>query len=83
MGEKVFTLRMDEELFERVKTLADKNKRSIAKEIEFQIEERLNTIDRIVPPAMRDYISECEFKFENLIDKIDDKIDDFMESIKK
>ncbi len=42
MAEKVFTLRMNEELFDEVKNLADKNKRSIAKEIEFQLEQCLS-----------------------------------------
>lgn len=35
MEEKRFTLRMDLELFNLVKESADRNKRSIAKEIEF------------------------------------------------
>lgn len=34
MGEKVFTLRINEDLFERVKQAAEENRRSIAKEIE-------------------------------------------------
>ena len=33
--EKRFTLRMDAELFERIKESAEKNRRSIAKEIEY------------------------------------------------
>lgn len=43
--EKRFTLRMDADLFERVKKLAEKNKRSIAKEIEYLIEQHLKEID--------------------------------------
>lgn len=39
MTEKRFTLRMDGALFEVIKTQADKNKRSVAKEIEFILEE--------------------------------------------
>ena len=35
---KVFTLRLAHELFEKVKKSADKNKRSIVKEIEFALE---------------------------------------------
>ena len=50
MGEKVFTLRMDEELFEKVKNVADKNKRSIAKEIEYQLEKSLLQDDNDIPP---------------------------------
>lgn len=34
MGEKIYTLRMDEDLFNKVKESAEKNRRSIAKEIE-------------------------------------------------
>lgn len=40
--EKRFTLRMDAELFETIKQLADKNKRSIAKQIEFMLAQELN-----------------------------------------
>ncbi|AGR47198.1 hypothetical protein JIMMER1_64 [Brevibacillus phage Jimmer1] len=43
--EKRFTLRMDADLFERIKEQADKNKRSIAKEIEFLIEKHLKEVD--------------------------------------
>ena len=43
MGEKVFTLRMDEDIFNQVKISADKNKRSIAKEIEFILDRHFNT----------------------------------------
>ena len=35
MGEKIYTLRIDEDLFNEIKISADKNKRSIAKEIEY------------------------------------------------
>lgn len=38
MGEKRFTLRMDADLFEKVKISANINKRSIAKEIEYVLE---------------------------------------------
>ena len=36
--EKVFTLRLDSDLFEIIKESADKNKRSIAKQIEYMLE---------------------------------------------
>ena len=36
--EKVFTLRMDSDLFEILKETAEKNKRSIAKQIEYMLE---------------------------------------------
>ncbi len=39
MDEKRFTLRMNSGLFAIIKTQADKNKRSVAKEIEFILEE--------------------------------------------
>ncbi|UAT29462.1 Arc family DNA-binding protein [Bacillus badius] len=38
---KRFTLRMDAELFERIEKLAEKNKRSIAKEIEYLLDQHL------------------------------------------
>jgi len=41
MGEKIYTLRIEENLFEKIKSLAEKNKRSIAKEIEYQLEQNL------------------------------------------
>ena len=40
--EKRFTLRMDAELFETIKQLAEENKRSIAKQIEFMLSQELN-----------------------------------------
>lgn len=39
--QKRFTLRMDAKLFEVVKKQAEKNKRSIAKEIEYLLEQYL------------------------------------------
>ena len=47
MDEKRFTLRMDLELFNRVKDSAEKHKRSVAKEIEFVLEEHFT--DHKVP----------------------------------
>lgn len=41
MEEKRFTLRMDGELFELVRESAEKNKRSVAKEIEFILSQAL------------------------------------------
>lgn len=38
---KRFTLRMDEDVFEKIKEQAEKNKRSVAKEIEYVLEEHL------------------------------------------
>lgn len=35
MVDKVFTMRIDEELLEKIRVQADQNKRSIAKEIEY------------------------------------------------
>lgn len=37
-NEKVFTLRINIEVFEKIKLLAQKHKRSISKEIEFILE---------------------------------------------
>ena len=39
--DKRFTLRIDPELFEKLKSLAEKHKRSIAKEIEYLLEKQL------------------------------------------
>ena len=38
----VFTMRMEPELYEQIKTSANKNKRSTAKEIEYAVEQYLN-----------------------------------------
>ncbi|AGR47581.2 putative Arc-like DNA binding domain [Brevibacillus phage Osiris] len=46
-NEKRFTLRMDADLFERIKEQAEKNKRSVAKEIEFLIEKHLEEVESI------------------------------------
>lgn len=40
-NEKVFTLRIKNELFERIKKEAEKNKRSITKHIEYLLEQSL------------------------------------------
>ena len=37
-NEKVFTLRIDQNVFEKVKVIAQESKRSIAKQIEFMLE---------------------------------------------
>ena len=39
---KAFTLRLEADLYDKVKKSADKNKRSIAKEIEFALEKYVN-----------------------------------------
>jgi len=38
MADKVFTMRIDEELLEKIRKDAERNKRSIAKEIEYILE---------------------------------------------
>lgn len=40
--EKVFTLRINEKIFEKVKKAAEKDKRSISKEIEYILDNALN-----------------------------------------
>lgn len=57
MAEKVFTLRMDEELFDKIKNIADKNKRSIAKEIEFQLEQNLQ--NDVSPSDVKFLLDKC------------------------
>ncbi len=42
MGDKVFTMRIDEDLLEKIRVSAETNKRSIAKEIEFILEMYIN-----------------------------------------
>ena len=45
--QKRFTLRMDSDLFEMTKKQAEKNKRSIAKEIEHMLEQYLKLQEQI------------------------------------
>ena len=45
MEEKRFTLRLDGELFENIKAIAKKHKRSIGREIEFILETYLSQTD--------------------------------------
>ena len=44
--QKRFTLRMDGKLFEQIAERAAENKRSIAKEIEFLLEQHIKTEDK-------------------------------------
>jgi hypothetical protein len=44
VDEKRFTLRMDGELFNQVKNLAAEHKRSVAKEIEYLVEEHIKIL---------------------------------------
>lgn len=46
--EKRFTLRMDGELFQKISLLAEKNRRSVAKEIEWAIAKHLGSYGKIV-----------------------------------
>lgn len=41
MSDKRFTLRIDEQIFEAIKEEAEKNKRSVAKEMEYILEKYL------------------------------------------
>lgn len=56
MGEKIYTLRMDEAVFEKVKQSAESNRRSIAKEIEHII--ALHFDDKKCPDYENTYNSE-------------------------
>lgn len=49
MEEKRFTLRMSQDLFDQMKERAKQNKRSVAKEIEFAIEEFLKSENQDKP----------------------------------
>ncbi|MEX1028642.1 MAG: Arc family DNA-binding protein [Paenibacillaceae bacterium] len=45
-NKRVFTLRLEEENFEKIKFIADKNKRSIAMQIEYLIEQHINEFEK-------------------------------------
>lgn len=44
---RVFTLRLKDENFEKIKYIADKNKRSIAMQIEFLIEQHIEEFEKV------------------------------------
>ena len=55
MADKVFTMRIDEDLLEKIRISADANKRSLAKEIEFTLSNWYNPDERrgyILPPEL-------------------------------
>lgn len=45
-NKRVFTLRLEEDNFDKIRHIADKNKRSIAKQIEYLIEQHINDYER-------------------------------------
>lgn len=45
-NKRVFTLRLEEKNFEKIKIIADKNKRSIAMQIEYLIEQHIEEFER-------------------------------------
>ncbi len=45
-NKRVFTLRLEEENFDKIKFLADKNKRSIAMQIEYLIEQHIEEYEK-------------------------------------
>ncbi|MCS7464031.1 Arc family DNA-binding protein [Paenibacillus doosanensis] len=45
-NKRVFTLRLAEENFDKIKVIADKNKRSIAMQIEYLIEQHIEEFER-------------------------------------
>ncbi len=44
-NKKVFTLRLEEKNFEKIKIIAEKNKRSIAMQIEYLIEQHIDKFE--------------------------------------
>lgn len=82
MAEKVFTLRMDEELFDKIKNMADKNKRSIAKEIEFQLEQNLQ--NDVSPSDLKFLLDKCsdilqdhDYELRRMYDQIEKVVEHF------
>ncbi|MFB0842105.1 Arc family DNA-binding protein [Paenibacillus oleatilyticus] len=45
-NKKVFTLRLNENNFEKIKIIAEKNKRSIAMQIEYLIEQHIDKYEK-------------------------------------
>lgn len=46
MDKRIFTLRLDDILFDKLKVIADKNKRSLNKQIEFLVEECIDEFEK-------------------------------------
>lgn len=59
-----FTMRMESDLYERIKEAAKKNKRSIAKEIEYQLEQYQLFEEGLIPPSIRELMSEYTRKID-------------------
>lgn len=57
MADKVFTMRIDENLLEKVRLSAERNKRSLAKEIEFQLEQNLES--DLDPSELKILLNKC------------------------
>ena len=79
MSEKVFTLRMDEELFEKVKSSAEKNKRSIAKEIEYHLEQSLEKDAVHMLEKIYNFVDDFWFDYKPYFDKVEE----ILEIVKK
>ena len=78
MSEKVFTLRMDEELFEKVKASAEK-KRSIAKEIEYHLEQSLAKDTVHMLEKIYDFVDDFGLDYKPYFDKVEE----ILEIVKK
>ncbi|CAM4427780.1 Arc family DNA-binding protein [Paenibacillus xylanexedens] len=56
---RVFTLRLREKNFEKIKVIADKNKRSIAMQIEYLIEQHIEEFEKeqgVIYPDKHNYV---------------------------
>lgn len=77
MADKVFTMRIDEDLLEKIRISADRNKRSLAKEIEFLLEQNL---DNELKPSELKLLFD---KFSDILQDHDFELRQFNEKLEK
>lgn len=73
MADKVFTMRIEETLLEKLRESAERNKRSIAKEIEFILENSLEhpEIQSLVYRILKEHAKQAVLKGKTSLDEID------------
>ncbi|WP_270168581.1 Arc family DNA-binding protein [Paenibacillus sp. SYP-B4298] len=54
-NKRVFTLRLEDSNFQKIKSIADKNKRSIAMQIEYLIEQHIHEFEKEHGPITIDH----------------------------
>lgn len=74
-----FTMRMENDLYERIKETAKKNKRSIAKEIEYHLEQSLEKDTVHMLEKIYDFVDDFGLDYKPYFDKVEE----ILEIVKK